>query len=235
MPSTDDILARFELALSDTSNAEERPEILSRHLDARRLLVVGPSPRVPFALEFIFRERWFDLRVVGASFANASENPPQDRRYRVLGPPPLGALPAPEIVFEAISYSDSTRIERVLELIATATASGVTDHAENAGKAPAADAEAAPIEAVTIHELAIHRLRALGGIGAEEPSGLNGADYAAVGLEILGGCEVCGASIAAYNACPSRSGYWRCANGCIADEGWASASEADRALLAAAG
>jgi hypothetical protein len=234
MPITDEILARFERAFSDTPNAEGLPEILSRQLDARRLLVVGPSPQVPFALEFIFRERWFDLRVASASFANASENPPPDRRYRVLGPPPLGALPAPEIVFEAISYSDSTRIEQILELIATATRSSVTDYAKNAGKPPAADAEA-PIEAVTIHELAIHRLRALGRIGAEEPSGLSGADYAAVALEILGGCEICGASIAAYNACPSRSGYWRCANGCIADEGWASAIEADRALLAAAG
>lgn len=55
-----------------------------------------------------------------------------------------------------------------------------------------------------------------------------------MGLEILGGCEVCGASIAAYNACPSQTGYWRCSSGCIADEGYASAADADLALFSEA-
>jgi hypothetical protein len=234
-PTSHEILARFERALSDTADADPPPTILSHQLNSRRLLVVGPPPQVPFALDFTFHERWFELRVSGASFADASENPPANRGYRVLGPPPWGALPSPEIVFEAIPYDDSARIERVLELIASATAPSSADAGENGSQTGGGDAQAQPIRAVTVHELAVHRLRVLGRIGAEEPSGLNGADYAAVGLAILGGCERCGASIAAYNACPSRSGYWRCANGCIADEGWASASDADRALQAAAG
>jgi hypothetical protein len=107
MPTADDILARFERAFSDTPDTEERPDLLSRRLDARHLLVV-PAATPPFALEFIFRDRWFDIRVLGASFANASENLPRDRRYRVLGPPPLGAMPAPEIVLEAVTGSSAS-------------------------------------------------------------------------------------------------------------------------------
>jgi hypothetical protein len=84
---------------------------------------------------------------------------------------------------------------------------------------------------VTVYELALYRLRAAGLIGGRAPESLSGADFARVGLEILGGCEICGASIAAYNGCPSRSGYWRCSSGCIADQGYAGAEEADQALL----
>ncbi len=129
-PTSHDILARFERALSDQPDADEATRILSQQLHARRLVVVGPPPQVPFALEFTFRDRWFDIRLSGAPFASASENPPADRRYRVLGPPPRGALPAEEIIFQGISYADSARIESVLELISAATtisATGSTD------------------------------------------------------------------------------------------------------------
>jgi hypothetical protein len=47
-----------------------------------------------------------------------------------------------------------------------------------------------------------------------------GQDFADAGLPMLGGCELCGATIAAYNASPSRSGYLRCAEGCIGDLGF---------------
>jgi hypothetical protein len=40
------------------------------------------------------------------------------------------------------------------------------------------------------------------------------------GVDIIGGCQTCAATIAAYNAYPSTSGYWRCA-GCIGDTGFA--------------
>ena len=36
------------------------------------------------------------------------------------------------------------------------------------------------------------------------------------GVDIIGGCQGCAATIAIYNAYPSTSGYWRCA-GCIGD------------------
>lgn len=48
----------------------------------------------------------------------------------------------------------------------------------------------------------------------------NGADFDEVGLPIMGGCEVCGATVAAYNACPTRTGYLRCASGCVDDLGF---------------
>jgi len=55
---------------------------------------------------------------------------------------------------------------------------------------------------------------------------VTGADYEEAGLPMLGGCEVCGASVAAYNACPSRSGYLRCLHGCVGEDGWESVEEA---------
>jgi hypothetical protein len=47
----------------------------------------------------------------------------------------------------------------------------------------------------------------------------------------MGGCDCCGACIGAYNACPSKSGYLRCANECIGDSGWESVEEANRDLF----
>jgi hypothetical protein len=40
------------------------------------------------------------------------------------------------------------------------------------------------------------------------------ADFASNGVEMIGGCELCAATIGACNAYPSTSGNWRCA-GCI--------------------
>lgn len=60
-----------------------------------------------------------------------------------------------------------------------------------------------------------------------------GADFAEAGLPMLGGCAVCGASVAAYNACPSRSGYLKCAAGCIDGDGYDTEAEADAALFGA--
>ncbi len=45
-------------------------------------------------------------------------------------------------------------------------------------------------------------------------------DCLAAGVDILGGCQLCGAVIAVYNAYPSVTGYWRCA-GCIGENGYA--------------
>jgi hypothetical protein len=50
-------------------------------------------------------------------------------------------------------------------------------------------------------------------------------------LPILGGCEICEATVAAYNACPSKTGFLRCKNGCIEDEGWETVEEANRAIF----
>src|SRR4029078_8043722 len=48
-------------------------------------------------------------------------------------------------------------------------------------------------------------------------------DCLASGVDILGGCQGCHATIACYNAYPSTSGYWRCA-ACTATDGYATAA-----------
>ncbi len=49
-------------------------------------------------------------------------------------------------------------------------------------------------------------------------------DCLASGVDIIGGCQICGATIAAYNAYPSTTGYWRCA-GCIGQDGFATVAD----------
>ena len=71
---------------------------------------------------------------------------------------------------------------------------------------------------ITIAELADYRL------GRKASTG---QDFIDAELDIMGGCQVCGASLAAYNACPSKTGFWRCANGCIYNEGWETVEEAN--------
>lgn len=74
---------------------------------------------------------------------------------------------------------------------------------------------------ITILELATYRL------GRDASTG---ADFEEAGLQIMGGCGGCGASLAAYNAYPSRDGYWRCSD-CIEDDGWETVEEANAALF----
>lgn len=80
--------------------------------------------------------------------------------------------------------------------------------------------------AVTILELAKHR-----GAQEQDGGGISGAEFERVGLPIMGGCEVCGATVAAYNACPAKSGYLRCANNCIADDGWTDVAAANNEIF----
>ena len=49
-------------------------------------------------------------------------------------------------------------------------------------------------------------------------------DCLASGVDILGGCQGCQATIAAYTAYPSTSGYWRCAD-CIGEDGYATVAD----------
>jgi hypothetical protein len=57
-------------------------------------------------------------------------------------------------------------------------------------------------------------------------------EYEEIGLPVFGGCELCNAPIAFYNAYPSRSGYIRCRD-CIGDLGWESANVAARDVFGA--
>jgi predicted RNA-binding Zn-ribbon protein involved in translation (DUF1610 family) len=49
-------------------------------------------------------------------------------------------------------------------------------------------------------------------------------DFFRNGVGMTGGCQLCAASIACYNAYPSTSGYWRCAD-CIGDTGFATVAD----------
>jgi hypothetical protein len=50
------------------------------------------------------------------------------------------------------------------------------------------------------------------------------ADFYGNGVDMLGGCEGCAATLGPYNAYPSRSGFWRCAD-CIGDTGFATVAD----------
>jgi hypothetical protein len=81
-------------------------------------------------------------------------------------------------------------------------------------------------EPITILDLAKYR-----GAKENERGSIDGQAFADVGLEIIGGCCVCHATLAAYNACPSKSGYWKCRSGCIGDDGFESVEEANEILF----
>jgi hypothetical protein len=74
---------------------------------------------------------------------------------------------------------------------------------------------------VTIYDLAKH-------ISGRTP--LTGADFVEVGLEIIGGCACCHATLAAYNGYPSRSGFWLC-KGCLGDTGWDDVEQARKDIF----
>lgn len=80
--------------------------------------------------------------------------------------------------------------------------------------------------AITILELAEHR-----GVKASPDGSISMGAFADVGLPMLGGCAECEATIAAYNACPSQSGYLKCHEGCIGDDGYETVQEANIALF----
>ncbi|MEE9386107.1 MAG: hypothetical protein V3V08_22065 [Nannocystaceae bacterium] len=45
------------------------------------------------------------------------------------------------------------------------------------------------------------------GVHVDDDGTINGAEFERVGLPFLGGCQVCEACIAPYNAHPGRNGY----------------------------
>ena len=60
-------------------------------------------------------------------------------------------------------------------------------------------------------------------VTGDKPS-YSGEDHWNAGVGILGGCEICFATIASYNAYPARSGFWRCGD-CIGDDGYPTVEE----------
>lgn len=80
--------------------------------------------------------------------------------------------------------------------------------------------------AITILDLARFR-----GVKPSADGSISCGDIADVGLPFWGGCQSCHATIAAYNACPSTSGFLRCASGCIDEDGYETVEEANRDLF----
>lgn len=76
-----------------------------------------------------------------------------------------------------------------------------------------------------IHDLAVYRHEHKGDTVDPEQSTFSGAFYLTAGLPILGGC-MCGTTVAAYNAFPSRTGMLGCRD-CIGDQGYATVEEAN--------
>lgn len=71
---------------------------------------------------------------------------------------------------------------------------------------------------ITALELAIHR-------GCPEDK-LTMGNVQDTGIAFMGGCRICAASIACYNAYPSRDGYWRCKD-CIDENGYDTVEQAN--------
>lgn len=78
---------------------------------------------------------------------------------------------------------------------------------------------------ITVLQLAIFR-------GAKEENGsMSMGEIERVGLPAMGGCGCCGATVAAYNACPSKRGFLMCASSCISSDGYDTVEEANLALF----
>lgn len=81
--------------------------------------------------------------------------------------------------------------------------------------------------AITVRELAIHR-----GAPQDEDGNMSGQAFLDVGLDIIGGCGGCGATLAAYNAYPTEEGYWACGDCIEGHKGFDTVEEANRFIFA---
>lgn len=79
---------------------------------------------------------------------------------------------------------------------------------------------------ITVLDLAIYR-----GLKENENGSYTLGDIEETGLPGMGGCGRCGATVAAYNACPSTRGFIMCADGCIGDDGFETVEEANFELF----
>ena len=78
---------------------------------------------------------------------------------------------------------------------------------------------------ITILELAERR-----GVKHDSDGSVCGDAMASVGLAIIGGCAGCGATIAAYNAYPTKMGCWACED-CVGEWGWDDVSQANKDIF----
>jgi len=62
------------------------------------------------------------------------------------------------------------------------------------------------------------------GANQDEHGSINGSEFNRLGLPIMGGCLHCEATVGAYNAYPSKTGYLMCAD-CVGDQGFSTVEE----------
>jgi len=72
---------------------------------------------------------------------------------------------------------------------------------------------------ITIFDVALSR-----GVKKDADGAVNGAEFERLGLPMMGGCQSCHATIAAYNSYPSQTGYIRCKE-CLFDLGFDTVKE----------
>lgn len=76
-------------------------------------------------------------------------------------------------------------------------------------------------EPVTILDIAI-----LWGAKADAEGSINGGEFDRLGLPLFAGCQCCHATLAAYNAFPTRNGWISCRE-CVEDTGFATVADFD--------
>ena len=64
--------------------------------------------------------------------------------------------------------------------------------------------------------------------GKDRSESLTGYDFEKHNLPMMGGCQACGATVAAYNSCPSQTGYLMCLRSCIEDQGFKTVADFDQ-------
>ena len=78
---------------------------------------------------------------------------------------------------------------------------------------------------ITILECAVAHGAKPGSDGSFTVQAINTA-----GFHFIGGCSTCRATIAAYNAYPTKGGFWRCAD-CVGDNGFDTVEQFDAATI----
>ena len=63
------------------------------------------------------------------------------------------------------------------------------------------------------------------GVKEDDRGCINASEFERVGLPVIGGCACCQATIAAYNAAPTKTGYLMCAEECAEGRGFETVEE----------
>src|ERR1700748_1688879 len=82
------------------------------------------------------------------------------------------------------------------------------------------------VKCITVFQLAKFR-----GVKEDDSGCVSMGAFDAVGLPMLGGCQDCGASCAAYNSCPTKNGLLTCLDGIREEDGFETVEKANRFIF----